>query len=87
MGRDVSLSVQLGRRSLLAAGASMLVAPRCWAGPSFGDQIAQMEARLGGRIGVGALDTRNGARLLHRGDERFAMCSSFKWTLAAAVHA
>ena len=44
-----------------------------------------MEARLGGRIGVAAVDTNSGARLAHRGDERFAMCSTFKWMLAAAV--
>jgi beta-lactamase class A len=49
--------------------------------PQFGD----METELGGRIGVAAIDTRNGARLVHRGDERFAMCSTFKWMLAAAV--
>ena len=48
-------------------------------------QLGDIEAELGGRIGVGAVDTRNGARLDHRGDERFAMCSTFKWLLAAAV--
>jgi beta-lactamase class A len=48
-------------------------------------QLDVMEAELGGRIGVAAIDTRNGARLAHRGDERFAMCSTFKWMLAAAV--
>jgi beta-lactamase class A len=48
-------------------------------------QLDDMEAELGGRIGVVAIDTRNGARLAHRSDERFAMCSTFKWVLAAAV--
>ena len=47
--------------------------------------IADIEARLGGRIGVAALDTGTGARLAHRGGDRFAMCSTFKWMLAAAV--
>jgi beta-lactamase class A len=47
--------------------------------------IADIEVRLGGRIGVAAVDTGTGARLAHRGDERFAMCSTFKWMLAAAV--
>jgi len=47
--------------------------------------IDEIEARLGGRIGVAAVDTGTGARLAHRGDERFAMCSTFKWMLAAAV--
>ncbi|MDP9012857.1 MAG: class A beta-lactamase, partial [Pseudomonadota bacterium] len=48
-------------------------------------QFDDIEAKLGGRLGVAALDTRNGARLSHRSDERFAMCSTFKWMLAAAV--
>ncbi len=48
-------------------------------------RIDEMEAQLGGRIGVAAIDTNSGARLAHRGDERFAMCSTFKWMLTAAV--
>ncbi len=44
-----------------------------------------MEAEMAGRIGVSAVDTGSGARLSHRGGERFAMCSTFKWMLAAAV--
>src|SRR5260221_13174275 len=48
-------------------------------------RLDDMESDLGGRIGGAAIDTGNGARLAHRGDERFAMCSTFKWMLAAAV--
>jgi beta-lactamase class A len=48
-------------------------------------RLDDMESDLGGRIGVAAIDTGSGARLAHRGDERFAMCSTFKWMLAAAV--
>ena len=48
-------------------------------------RLDDMESDLGGRIGVAAIDTGNGARIAHRGDERFAMCSTFKWMLAAAV--
>lgn len=40
---------------------------------------------MGGRLGVFALDTASGRALAHRPDERFAMCSTFKWALAAAV--
>lgn len=47
--------------------------------------LMALEARLGGRIGVLAIDTGNGARIAHRADERFAMCSTFKMPLAAAV--
>jgi beta-lactamase class A len=48
-------------------------------------QLDDIEEQLGGRLGVAAVDTRSGARLELRGDERFAMCSTFKWMLAAAV--
>lgn len=44
-----------------------------------------LEQEVGGRIGVAALDTSNGARISYRGERRFAMCSSFKWLLAAVA--
>lgn len=47
--------------------------------------IADIEAKVGGRVGVFAVDTGNGKVLAHRPDERFAMCSTFKWVLAATV--
>ena len=49
------------------------------------NQIAAIEARMGGRIGVEALDTGSGRRLDYRADERFPMCSTFKFLAAAAV--
>jgi len=49
------------------------------------NQIAAIESRLGGRIGVAALDTGSGKRLDYRADERFPMCSTFKFLAAAAV--
>ncbi len=47
--------------------------------------IADIEAKIGGRVGVFAVDTGSGKVLVHRPDERFAMCSTFKWVLAATV--
>ncbi len=47
--------------------------------------IDAIERDVGGRVGVFALDTGSGRTLAHRADERFAMCSTFKWVLAAAV--
>lgn len=44
-----------------------------------------IEARVGGRVGVAALNVDTGQAMTHRADERFAMCSSFKWLLAAAA--
>ena len=49
------------------------------------NQIAAIEARVGGRIGVAALDTGSGKRLNYRAEERFPMCSTFKFLAAAAV--
>ncbi|MBC6981890.1 class A beta-lactamase [Caulobacter sp. 17J80-11] len=48
-------------------------------------RIAEIEARVGGRLGVAALDLQNGRRFAHRGDERFPMCSTFKFLLASQV--
>jgi beta-lactamase class A len=48
-------------------------------------QVAAIEARVGGRIGVAALDTGSGKRIDYRSDERFPMCSTFKFLAAAAV--
>src|SRR5690242_3076444 len=44
-----------------------------------------IEKRLGGRAGLAVLDTGSGKNFRWRGDQRFAMCSSFKWLLAACV--
>jgi beta-lactamase class A len=47
--------------------------------------VDEIESRVGGRIGVCAVATDTGATIAHRADERFALCSTFKWILAAAV--
>ena len=76
----------LTRRSVLVGGLGLAAAAPALGAPSSFDQtIAGVESRLGGRIGVAALDTGTGVQLAHRGDERFAMCSTFKWLLAANV--
>jgi beta-lactamase class A len=48
-------------------------------------RIAAIEARVGGRIGVAAFDTGSSRRLDYRAEERFPMCSTFKFLAAAAV--
>ena len=47
--------------------------------------IAAIEKRHGGHLGVAVWNTGTGARLAHRADERFPMCSTFKLLLAAAI--
>jgi beta-lactamase class A len=49
------------------------------------DEIKRLESESGGRLGVCVLDTATGTRHVHRGDERFPMCSTFKALAAAAI--
>ncbi len=83
----------LTRRELLlplAAAAATACAHRA-TGPesapksSTDGELVAIEASVGGRLGVFALDTGSGRTLAHRADERFAMCSTFKWVVAASV--
>lgn len=48
-------------------------------------ELAELESRFGGRIGVYGWDTGRGARVGHRADERFALCSTYKVLAAAAI--
>ena len=73
--------VTQSRRSLVAgAAASLMAAPALAA-----DRLAAVEAKVGGRLGVAALDLASGTRLAHRSDERFPMCSTFKAMAVAAA--
>lgn len=56
-------------------------APDSGAAPDF----AAIERMLDARLGVAVLDVSTGRRLAYRADERFPMCSTFKWLLAAQV--
>ena len=47
--------------------------------------VADLERRHGGRLGVAVLDTATTKPVAHRGDERFALCSTFKFVAAAFV--
>lgn len=74
------------RRSFVVSALGLLAGTtQVWAQPGADAAFKQIEARLGGRVGLSILDTGNGKTLSWRGGERFAMCSSFKWVLAASV--
>lgn len=74
----------IDRRSLLAAAAALVAAgPAC--AESLDAAFARIERESGGRLGVAVIDTATGMRAGHRTDERFAMCSTFKLLLVAAV--
>ncbi|WP_421581381.1 BKC/GPC family carbapenem-hydrolyzing class A beta-lactamase [Shinella sp. M31] len=49
------------------------------------EQLAELEARHDGRIGVAIHNLATNARLGHRADERFLMCSTFKALLAGHI--
>lgn len=80
------------RRSLLLAGASaaaLVHFERALAKslPPFdaNGRLQALESLHGGRLGVSILDTGTGKRIGHRADERFPMCSTFKFLAAAQV--
>lgn len=47
--------------------------------------IAEIESRIGARLGVAMRDTASGAQIGYRADERFPITSTFKFLAAAAV--
>ena len=81
----------IDRRTFLAAGA--LFAGACsrpllaLKPPPADDALAAIRATLGpgARLGVAAVDTCSGRTLAHDADSRYAMCSTFKAPLAAAI--
>lgn len=71
--------------SVVAPGLAFAMPDRAFGGAAFATAIAAAERRSGGRLGVAVLDLASGAHFAHRGDERFAMCSTFKFPLSGAV--
>ncbi|HTA38140.1 MAG TPA: class A beta-lactamase [Candidatus Acidoferrales bacterium] len=58
---------------------------RAQAANSAGRQIAAIEHRTGGRLGVCAIDTGTNRHIEYRAFEAFPMCSTFKLLLAGAI--
>lgn len=79
------------RRTLIGAtllvGPSLLMIPSLAraAGLSLEQRLAALERRHGGRLGVAIFDTASQRMISHRGDERFALCSTFKCLAVACV--
>jgi beta-lactamase class A len=75
----------LSRRQLIATAAALPLASAVPAAAAAQGPFAQLERRAGGRLGVAAFDGETGQRIAWRGNERFALCSTFKLLAAAAV--
>ncbi|HEV7325809.1 MAG TPA: class A beta-lactamase [Bosea sp. (in: a-proteobacteria)] len=77
------------RRELLIG--SLMTAPMLGNAPAFAqgreeavrEALFALDRKHGGRLGVAILDSGNGRIVAHRGEERFAMCSTFKFVAAA----
>lgn len=89
--RRIMLSATLGA-ALTGCGitatpptATPAPAPPLPAAPADDPDLAALERRFRGRLGVHALDTGTGATVSHRGGEMFLMASTAKLPLAAAV--
>jgi beta-lactamase class A len=75
------MPVTTSRRALLIG--TLLAAPAF--AQDAETRLAGLERANGGRLGVAALDLGTGRRISHRADERFALCSTFKFLAASLV--
>src|SRR2546423_13606294 len=71
--------------SMVTALLLLLAASTPKSTSDFTNRILSIEEQTGARIGVAALDSGSGKRLDYRSEERFPMCSTFKFFAAAAV--
>lgn len=87
-------AINIGRRRLLQGAGSLAMVgldSRLWAlAPASADgklmrDLAALEQRSGGHLGVAVMDGKTGAMVGHRQNNRFTMCSTFKLSLAAMI--
>ncbi len=79
---------RLFHRAALGSVVASLAGCAAPAGPAAQDAPPAwpaLEADALGRLGVAVLDAQTGSLIGHRLDERFPMCSTFKWLAAAHV--
>jgi beta-lactamase class A len=88
----MSATILMNRRRLLLGGA-LIGASTCAGTALFAQtkaeewaaEIRRIEAAVKGRLGVAVTDTAWGARYGYRANERFPLCSTFKFLAAAAL--
>lgn len=86
------MTITISRRRALAGALLAVPAVSALAGTAAAagqgkleKRLAELEGRHKGRIGVAIHNLATGARLGHRADERFLMCSTFKALLAGHI--
>ena len=87
----------ISRRGILAGGVAVTAvtlagcSEKVTQALGFAQRMIEIQKRHGGRVGVSALtgtssaNTEANGSLSIQSSERFAMCSTFKWVLAAAI--
>jgi beta-lactamase class A len=81
-----ALAACTAETSVPAQPTSRPAAPTSSTGVAFAEaELAALEAKFGGRLGVFAVDTGDGATVRHRADERFLMCSTHKMLAVSAI--
>lgn len=74
-----------GSLLVVPAFAALTTGAQAATTPEATDGFTDLERRHGGRLGVAILDLATGNRMEHRANERFPMCSTFKFLAAAFV--
>jgi len=82
--RDIIFGMAGGGLALGLVGASKASAEILTCGPPTA-RFDALEAQSGGRLGVAVLDLETGATRAYKARQRFPMCSTFKFVLAACV--
>ncbi len=88
-----SAKSRLTRRTVLLSSLSTVLPAASFPGgflfaesvDAVSNRLAEIEKKSRGRLGCTMLDTASGKQIAHRGDERFPMCSTFKFLATAFV--
>jgi beta-lactamase class A len=75
----------MNRRTLLGLAVVAAVAGRAGAAARGASGLKSIQKKSGGRLGVHILDTQSGKRIVFNDEARFAMASTVKLPLAAAL--
>lgn len=73
------------RRAVIAATLAAAFARGAWSAESASRALKRIRERIGGRLGVAVLDSQSGRRFGIDEDARYAMASTFKLPLVAAL--